>query len=124
MSRCGPLPGRGGAGIFCILSICFCLAILGFFKYFGFFVQSARTLLETAGLHTDPVLLKIILPVGISFYTFQSLGYVIDIYRGVAHACRSFVTFAAFDAFFPQMVSGPIERGHATHSPVGGRSPL
>ena len=104
--------GEGRRRGFLILSICFCLAILGFFKYFGFFVQSARTLLETAGLHTDPVLLKIILPVGISFYTFQSLGYVIDIYRGVASACRSFVTFAAFDAFFPQMVSGPIERGH------------
>ena len=97
---------------FLILSVCFCLTILGFFKYFGFFVQSARTLLETAGLRTDPVLLKIILPVGISFYTFQSLGYVFDIYRGLTSACRSLVTFAAFDAFFPQMISGPIERGH------------
>jgi D-alanyl-lipoteichoic acid acyltransferase DltB (MBOAT superfamily) len=103
--------GEGRRRGFLILSICFCLTILGFFKYFGFFVQSARTLLETVGLHTDPVLLKIILPVGISFYTFQSLGYVIDIYRGAASACRSLVTFAAFDAFFPQMVSGPIERG-------------
>jgi alginate O-acetyltransferase complex protein AlgI len=97
---------------FLILSIGFCLTILGFFKYFGFFVHSAQTILETAGFHTDPVLLKIILPVGISFYTFQSLGYVIDIYRGVASSCGDFVTFAAFDAFFPQMVSGPIERGH------------
>ncbi len=96
---------------FLILSIGFCLTILGFFKYFGFFVESARTLLESVGFHTDPVLVKIILPVGISFYTFQSLGYVIDIYRGAAPACESFVTFAAFDAFFPQMVSGPIERG-------------
>jgi D-alanyl-lipoteichoic acid acyltransferase DltB (MBOAT superfamily) len=96
---------------FLILSIGFCLAILGFFKYFGFFVQSAKTLLETVGFRTDPVLLKIILPVGLSFYTFQSLGYVIDIYRGAARACPDLVTFAAFDAFFPQMVSGPIERG-------------
>ncbi len=97
---------------FLILSVCFCLAILGFFKYFGFFVQSARNILEAAGLHTDPILLKIILPVGISFYTFQSLGYVFDIYRGLTAACGDFATFAAFDAFFPQMVSGPIERGH------------
>lgn len=97
---------------FLILSVCFCLTILGFFKYFGFFVDSARTILEAAGLQTGPVLLKIILPVGISFYTFQSLGYVFDIYRGVAPACGNFVTFATFDAFFPQMVSGPIERGH------------
>jgi alginate O-acetyltransferase complex protein AlgI len=97
---------------FLILSVCFCLTILGFFKYFGFFVESARTLLTAAGLQPGPVLLKIILPVGISFYTFQSLGYVFDIYRKVAPACDDFVTFAAFDAFFPQMVSGPIERGH------------
>ena len=97
---------------FLILSVCFCLAILGFFKYFGFFVESARTLLQTAGLRPGPVLLKIILPVGISFYTFQSLGYVFDVYRGLTSACRSLVTFAAFDAFFPQMISGPIERGH------------
>ena len=97
---------------FLILSVGFCLTILGFFKYFGFFVESARTLLTAAGLQPGPVLLKIILPVGISFYTFQSLGYVFDIYRGVASACRDFITFAVFDAFFPQMVSGPIERGH------------
>ena len=97
---------------FVILSVAFCLTILGFFKYFGFFAESARTLLTAAGLQTGPVLLKIILPVGISFYTFQSLGYVFDIYRGVAPACRSLITFATFDAFFPQMVSGPIERGH------------
>ena len=96
---------------FLVLSVCFCLTILGFFKYFGFFVESARTLLTAAGLQPGPVLLKIILPVGISFYTFQSLGYVFDIYRGVAAACRDFITFAVFDAFFPQMVSGPIERG-------------
>ncbi|MCL4503537.1 MAG: MBOAT family protein [Deltaproteobacteria bacterium] len=97
---------------FLFLSVGFCLTILGFFKYFGFFVESARSLLEYAGLQPGPVLLKIILPVGISFYTFQSLGYVFDIYRGVAPACRDFITFAVFDAFFPQMVSGPIERGH------------
>jgi D-alanyl-lipoteichoic acid acyltransferase DltB (MBOAT superfamily) len=56
-------------------------------------------------------MLKIILPVGISFYTFQSLGYVIDVYRGQSPACADLLTFATFDAFFPQMVSGPIERG-------------
>jgi len=94
-----------------ILSVGFCLAILGFFKYFGFFVESAKSLLTAAGLKSDWTLLKIILPVGISFYTFQSLGYVIDIYRGQAPACEKFLTFATFDAFFPQMVSGPIERG-------------
>jgi alginate O-acetyltransferase complex protein AlgI len=95
---------------FLILSVCFCLAILGFFKYFNFFIDSAKSLLALTGLRSDWTLLKIILPVGISFYTFQSLGYVIDVYRGQMAPCRDFLTFATFDAFFPQMVSGPIER--------------
>jgi len=94
-----------------VLSVVFCLAILGFFKYFNFFIGSFKSLLGVAGFQGDWALLKIILPVGISFYTFQSLGYVIDIYRGQSRACTDFLTFATFDAFFPQMVSGPIERG-------------
>ena len=104
--------GESRRRYFLLLSVCFCLTVLGFFKYFNFFIESARTLLTTAGLQPGPVLLKIILPVGISFYTFQSLGYVFDVYRGISPACEDFLTFAAFDAFFPQMVSGPIERGH------------
>jgi D-alanyl-lipoteichoic acid acyltransferase DltB (MBOAT superfamily) len=94
-----------------MLSVVFCLAILGFFKYFNFFTESFQSLVGTIGFKPDMPLLKIILPVGISFYTFQSLGYVIDIYRGQGAACSDFLTFATFDAFFPQMVSGPIERG-------------
>jgi D-alanyl-lipoteichoic acid acyltransferase DltB (MBOAT superfamily) len=94
-----------------ILSVVFCLTILGFFKYFNFFTDSFKSLAGVIGFTADLPLLKIILPVGISFYTFQSLGYVIDIYRGQSLACADFLTFATFDAFFPQMVSGPIERG-------------
>jgi len=104
--------GEGRRRGFLILSVVFCLTILGFFKYFGFFVESARSLLTAAGFQPGPVLLKIILPVGISFYTFQSLGYVFDVYRRSGPVCADFVTFAVFDAFFPQMVAGPIERGH------------
>ena len=73
-----------------VLSVTFCLLILGFFKYFGFFVGSARSLLTAVGLKADWTTLKIILPVGISFYTFQSLGYVIDVYRGQTPACAEF----------------------------------
>jgi alginate O-acetyltransferase complex protein AlgI len=94
-----------------ILSVVFCLAILGFFKYFNFFTESFQSLVGVIGFTADLPLLRIILPVGISFYTFQSLGYVIDIYRGQGPACADILTFATFDAFFPQMVSGPIERG-------------
>jgi alginate O-acetyltransferase complex protein AlgI len=94
-----------------VLSVVFCLAILGFFKYFNFFVGSFQSLMGAVGVRANWALLKIILPVGISFYTFQSLGYVIDVYRGQCPACADFLTFATFDAFFPQLVSGPIERG-------------
>ncbi len=95
---------------FLILSIVFCLSILGYFKYFNFFLGSASAALGFLGLRPDWPTLNIILPVGISFYTFQSLAYVIDVYRGQGKLCRDFLTFAVFDAFFPQMVAGPIER--------------
>ncbi|MGQ9919875.1 MAG: MBOAT family O-acyltransferase [Desulfobacca sp.] len=96
---------------FLLLSLGFCLAILGFFKYCNFFLSSAATALAGLGLATDWPTLHIILPVGISFYTFQSLGYVIDVYRGQGPVCRDLLVFAVFDAYFPQMVAGPIERG-------------
>ncbi len=96
---------------FLLLSLGFCLAILGFFKYFNFFLSSAAAALAGLGLSPDWPTLYIILPVGISFYTFQSLGYVIDVYRGQGPVCRDLLVFAVFDAYFPQMVAGPIERG-------------
>jgi D-alanyl-lipoteichoic acid acyltransferase DltB (MBOAT superfamily) len=103
-------PRRRG---FLFLSVGSCLAILGFFKYFGFFTQQAVAVLRNLGFEPGWVLPHIVLPVGISFYTFQSLGYVFDVYRGRTEVCRDFLTFAVFDAYFPQLVAGPIERaGH------------
>ena len=104
------LPGEVRNRGFLILSIGFCLSILAYFKYFNFFLSSAASALGFLGLNPDWPTLNIILPVGISFYTFQSLAYVIDVYRGQGQVCRDFLTFAVFDAFFPQMVAGPIER--------------
>lgn len=92
------------------LSVAGNLAILGFFKYFNFFADSFETLASVFGLHLDYVHLNIILPVGISFYTFQSLSYTIDIYRGKFTPTSSYIDFALFVAFFPQLVAGPIER--------------
>lgn len=86
------------------------LGILGFFKYFDFFIQSASELLTLAGLHAHPTTLRIILPVGISFYTFQTLSYTIDIYRRKIGPTRDLLAFFAFVSFFPQLVAGPIER--------------
>jgi alginate O-acetyltransferase complex protein AlgI len=84
------------------------LGMLGFFKYFNFFIDSARPLLESLGLHTGT--LQIILPVGISFYTFQTLSYTIDVYRRRIDPVDSFIDFALYVAFFPQLVAGPIVR--------------
>ena len=86
------------------------LGILGFFKYFNFFADSLAVLLESLGFHASLPLLRIVLPVGISFYTFQSMSYVIDVYRGVLPPARRWEDFALYVAFFPQLVAGPIER--------------
>ncbi len=94
-----------------LLSLCVNLGLLGIFKYLGFFVDSAAALL--APLFPESSLeagLNIVLPVGISFYTFQTMSYSLDIYRGQLKPTRNFIDFAAFVSFFPQLVAGPIER--------------
>ncbi|NLT04137.1 MAG: MBOAT family protein [Bacteroidales bacterium] len=86
------------------------LGLLGFFKYFNFFVDSFTTAFTFFGVAIQPNTLKIILPVGISFYTFQTLSYTIDVYKRSIEPTRDLVAFAAFVSFFPQLVAGPIER--------------
>ncbi len=95
--------------------ICFgtaaaCLGVLFFFKYFNFVSRSIASALKMFTIQVNPVLLNLLLPVGISFYTFQTLSYVIDVYRGKISAERHFGYYAAFISFFPQLVAGPIER--------------
>lgn len=89
------------------------LGLLGFFKYYNFFIENFVQAFTFFGVSLQPNTLNIILPVGISFYTFQTLSYTIDIYRGKLEPTKDFVSFAAFVSFFPQLVAGPIER--ATH---------
>lgn len=86
------------------------LGLLGVFKYFNFFAETFVSGLHAAGIQADPVLIHVILPVGISFYTFQSLSYAIDIYRRQFEPTDRFFDFALFVAYFPQLVAGPIER--------------
>lgn len=86
------------------------LVILGFFKYFNFFADNLSAILQFVGLPGFSRHLNIILPVGISFYTFQAMSYALDIYRGQLKPARSFLNFATFVAYFPQLVAGPIER--------------
>ena len=95
------------------LSIIVNLGFLGAFKYYDFFATSFAEGVANLGLQVNPVLLKIILPVGISFYTFHGLSYVIDVYKKRIDAERNFVDYSLFVSFFPLLVAGPIER--ATH---------
>jgi len=84
------------------------LGVLGFFKYFNFFIESADPVLRSLGIGTNS--LEIVLPVGVSFFTFQTLSYTIDVYRGRLSPTGNLVNFALFVAFFPQLVAGPIVR--------------
>ena len=86
------------------------LGMLGFFKYYNFFVQSWIDAWSSIGVTMEATTLNIILPVGISFYTFQTLSYTIDVYRNEMKPTKNFIDFAAFVTFFPQLVAGPIER--------------
>ena len=86
------------------------LVMLGFFKYFNFFIDSMQSLLHTLHIPAESHVLGIVLPVGISFFTFQSMSYTIDVYRGELKPAKNFWDFALFVSFFPHLVAGPIMR--------------
>ena len=92
------------------LSVTVNLGILGFFKYFNFFIENFTAAFTFFGANIQPNTLNLILPVGISFYTFQTLSYTIDVYKRKLNPTRDFIAFSAFVSFFPQLVAGPIER--------------
>lgn len=95
------------------LSVCINVGFLAFFKYYNFFAESLHELLQLMGIRVNFTLLQIILPVGISFYTFHGLSYVFDLYRGKIQPTRNLLDYSLFVSFFPLLVAGPIER--ATH---------
>ena len=88
------------------------IGLLGFFKYFNFFIDNFVVAFSFFGFSIQPNTLNIILPIGISFYTFQTLSYTIDVYRSKLEPTKNFIEFAAFVSFFPQLVAGPIERAN------------
>ncbi len=100
----------GGRRLWLALSIAGNLGILGFFKYWNFFFDSAVKLAHALGFEASPLTLSIVLPVGISFYTFQSMSYTIDVYRREMRPAKSYLDFALYVTFFPQLVAGPIVR--------------
>jgi D-alanyl-lipoteichoic acid acyltransferase DltB (MBOAT superfamily) len=107
------LPEEKRRGVFLFISMAANLGLLGFFKYCNFFIDSAENVISAMGMHAPNYRLDIVLPVGISFYTFQTMSYTIDIYRRHLKPTHRFLDFALFVSFFPQLVAGPIER--ATH---------
>ena len=93
-----------------ILSLICNLGLLFYFKYLIFFSQSAIGFVNLLGFEVDPFIINIILPLGISFYTFQTISYVIDVYRKIIKPEKNYIIYACYVTFFPQLVAGPILR--------------
>ncbi len=96
--------------VFLGISLTANLLSLALFKYLGFFTANVSAMLTAIGLMTEPWVLQLMLPVGLSFFTFQNIGYAVDVYRGQQPACRSLLEYATFATYFPQRLAGPIER--------------
>ena len=109
-SRLGVVRHAQARRLLISLSLASNLGVLAFFKYANFFIDNAHRVLSSLGVHTSPRALDIVLPIGISFFTFQSISYTMDIYRGVLKPSRRLSDFLLFVAFFPQLIAGPIVR--------------
>jgi len=96
--------------LFLLVSLITNLGLLFYFKYLIFFAESSIGFANLLGAELDPFALKIILPLGISFYTFQTISYTVDVYRGFIKPEKNFILFACYVTFFPQLVAGPILR--------------
>lgn len=101
---------KGAKRFWLTLTLIICLGVLFFYKYFNFLTGSVSGIISYFGGEPSRLVLDLVLPVGISFYTFQTLSYVIDVYRGEVEVERNFFFYALFVSFFPQLVAGPIER--------------
>jgi len=102
---------KGQRKVFVTISICTNVLLLCIFKYFDFFSENFASLMAGVGLKVQPYYLDLVLPIGISFYTFQTMSYTIDVYRKKVPAARNWFDFALYVSFFPQLIAGPIERG-------------
>lgn len=96
-----------------VTSICLNVGILIFFKYVNFFIPTIVDFLTRSGIAADATLIQILLPAGLSFYTLKKISYMVDAFRGTAKPTHSFITFALYVSFFPQLISGPIDRSQS-----------
>ena len=103
-------PKKSARKALVVLAVAIDLGVLGFFKYYGFFIDQLGAALDMLGWKRDLPLLQIVLPVGISFFTFQAISYVVDVYRGTCQKARSLLDVMLLMSFFPHLVSGPIVR--------------
>jgi alginate O-acetyltransferase complex protein AlgI len=110
VARRMPSTEGGRRKILLLASLCTNFGLLGFFKYFNFFINSTAEALQALGFNPNMPALAVVLPVGISFYTFQTMAYTIDVYRGRIRPTNDFLVFSLYVAYFPQLVAGPIER--------------
>ena len=106
----GRTESQGGRKALLLVSIVYYLGVLSFFKYFNFAIDSVSALLEWAGLHVSPTHLRLVLPFGISFFTFETMSYTIDVYRREIPPCERYLDYLLFVSFFPHLVAGPIVR--------------
>jgi alginate O-acetyltransferase complex protein AlgI len=102
-----------------VLGVGLHLATLGFFKYYGFFVQNLAALLEAFGIRAPLLAMRVVLPLGISFYTFMAIAYLVDVYRRQIEPTRRLVDFAVFIAYFPHLIAGPILRAPSLLPQIG-----
>lgn len=123
-TRAGSTTNERAGHAWIILSLTFNLGLLGYLKYTGFLFEVFEEIAALGGRNLQLPVLKLLLPVGISFYTFQSLSYTIDVYRGTLRAKRSLLDVAFFLAFFPQLVAGPIVRAAEFFPQMAGRPAL
>ncbi len=96
-----------------VTSICLNVGVLAFFKYVNFFIPSIVDFLTRSGIAADATLIQILLPAGLSFYTLKKISYMVDVYRGTAKPVQSFIDFSLYVSFFPQLISGPIDRSQS-----------
>ena len=104
------IEAKNGKILFLVVGVGANLLMLGFFKYYNFFVENIEAAVRGIGFNSASLRLGIILPIGISFYSFKNISYVVDVYRGAVRAAHSYVNFALYVAFFPALLAGPIDR--------------